>query len=212
MQHGNSKHDSEFVRTMPSVVEETKCKEGDPHKVYKKMICTNFIEGSHQAVANPRNTKQVKNILSQQKYEKALSKDDKYNLVLLAYQLNGFISEILVYPDLLAVVALPEIFETFKDIIELKSDEPVYLVYDITFNLGDCYVSPIVFKHVLFEESPLVPLAFLIHERKHAKWHQLLFKYLKDKIPRLDKKKSPFVVDQEPGLQKLHKKFFLTVR
>jgi hypothetical protein len=117
-----------------------------------------------------------------------------------------------VYPDLLAVVALPEIFETFKDIIELKSDEPVYLVYDITFNLGDCYVSPIVFKYVLFEESPLVPLAFLIHERKHAKWHQLLFKYLKDKIPRLDKKKSPFVVDQEPGLQKLHKTFFLTVR
>jgi rRNA maturation endonuclease Nob1 len=98
MQHGNSKHDSEFVRTMPSVVEETKCKEGDPHKVYKKMICTNFIEGSHQAVANPRNTKQVKNILSQQKYEKALSKDDIYNLFLLAYQLNGFISEIWCIP------------------------------------------------------------------------------------------------------------------
>jgi hypothetical protein len=114
--------------------------------------------------------------ISHQQYEKALSKDDIYNLVLLAYQLNGFISEMLVYPDLLVVVALPEIIETFKDIIELKSDEPVYLVYDTTFNLGDCYVSPIVFKHVLFEESPLVPLAFLIHERKHAKWHQLLFK------------------------------------
>jgi hypothetical protein len=37
MPHGNSKHDSEFVRTMQSVVEEIKCKEGDPHKVYKKM-------------------------------------------------------------------------------------------------------------------------------------------------------------------------------
>jgi hypothetical protein len=59
-------------------------------------------------------------------------------LVLLAYQLNSFISEILVNPDLLAVVAFPEIIETFKDIIELKSDEPVYLVYDTTFNLGDC--------------------------------------------------------------------------
>jgi len=44
MPHGNSKHDSEFVRTMPSVVEEIKCKEGDPHKVYKKMICTNVIK------------------------------------------------------------------------------------------------------------------------------------------------------------------------
>ena len=76
----------------------------------------------------------------------------------------------------------------------------LYTLFMIQHSISVTYVSPIVFKHVLFEESPLVPLAFLIHERKHAKWHQLLFKYLKDKIPRLDKKKSPFVVDQEPGL------------
>jgi hypothetical protein len=45
----------------------------------------------------------VFDIYRRQKYEQALSKDDIYNLVLLAYQLNGFISEILVCPDLLAV-------------------------------------------------------------------------------------------------------------
>jgi hypothetical protein len=39
-------------------------------------------------------------------------------------------------------------FYLFERIIELKSDDPVYLVYDTTFNLGDCYVSPIVFKHI----------------------------------------------------------------
>ncbi|CAC5425346.1 unnamed protein product [Mytilus coruscus] len=139
---------------------------------------------------------------SKERQEKALSKDDIYNLVLLAHQLNGFVSEVLVYPDLLAVVALPEIINAFKDIIELKSEDPVYLVYDTTFNLGDCCVSPIVFKHVIFDETPLVPLAFLIHERKHAKWHELLFKFLKDKIPRIDKKQIPFVIDQEPGLKR----------
>ena len=53
---------------------------------------------------------------------------------------------------------------------------------------------------VMFHPS-LLNMYFLIHERKHAKWHQLLFKYL-NKIPRLDKKKIPFVVDQEPGLKK----------
>jgi hypothetical protein len=74
----------------------------------------------------------------------------------------------------------------------------------------DCYVSPIVFKNVLVEESPLVPLSFLIHERKHAKWHQLLFKYLKDKIPLVDKKKIPFVDDQEPGLKKAIQEMFPT--
>ncbi|CAG2245650.1 unnamed protein product [Mytilus edulis] len=116
MPHGNSKHDTEFVRTMPSVIDTIKEKEGNPHKVYKKMICTNDVDGSHQAVANPRNTKQVKNILSKDRQEKALSKDDIYNLVLLAYQLDGFVSEVLVYPDLYAVVALPEIINAFKDI------------------------------------------------------------------------------------------------
>ena len=30
-----------------------------------------------------------------------------------------------VYPDLLAVVSLPEIIDLFKDLIEIKSDDPV---------------------------------------------------------------------------------------
>ena len=85
----------------------------------------------------------------------------------------------------------------------------LYTLFMIQHSISvDCYVSPIVFKHVLVEESPLVPLSFLIHERKHAKWHQLLFKYLKDKIPLVDKKKIPFVVDQEPGLKKVIQEIF----
>jgi hypothetical protein len=64
-----------------------------------------------------------------------------YNTLLLTHQLNDFVSEIVLYPDLLAGVALPEIINIFKEIIELKSDDPVYLVYDTTFNLGDFYVS-----------------------------------------------------------------------
>jgi hypothetical protein len=45
-------------------------------------------------------------------------------------------------------------------------------------------------------------LAFLIHERKQAKCHDFLLKFLKEKILRIDKKQVPFVVDQEPGLKK----------
>lgn len=90
-------------------------------------------------IPNSRNTKQVKIILSTQKQEKALSKDDIYkvNTFVLAHQLNDFVSEIVRYPDLLAVVALPEIINIFKEIIELKSDDPVYLVYDMNFKHGD---------------------------------------------------------------------------
>jgi hypothetical protein len=52
--------------------------------VYTNLICTNIVDGEHQAVANSRNTKQVKNILSTQKQEKALSKDDMYNTFFLS--------------------------------------------------------------------------------------------------------------------------------
>jgi hypothetical protein len=208
MTRGDSKHDTEFIRTMPSVIDQIREKEGAPHKVYKNIICSNIVDGSHQAVANPINTKQVENIQLKKREKQALSKEDIYNLVLLSYQLDGFVSEVLVYLDLLAVVALPEIIDLFKDLIEIKSDDAVYLVYDTIFNLDDCYVSPLVFKHVLFEETPLIPLAFLIHERNHANWHEILLNFLKSKIPKLDKKKIPFVLDQEPGLKKAIKNTF----
>jgi hypothetical protein len=208
MTHGDSKHDTEFIRTMPSVIDQIREKEGASHKVYKNIICSNIVDGSHQAVANPINTKQVENIQLKKREKQALSKEDIYNLVLLSYQLDGFVSEVLVYLDLLAVVALPEIIDLFKDLIEIKSDDAVYLVYDTIFNLDDCYVSPLVFKHVLFEETPLIPLAFLIHERNHANWHEILFNFLKSKIPKLDKKKIPFVLDQEPGLKETIKNTF----
>jgi hypothetical protein len=81
----NTKHETEFVRTMPAVVQNIISKKGDPHKVYTNLICTNIVDGEHQAVANPRNTKQVKNILSTQKQEKASSKDVIYNTFLLVY-------------------------------------------------------------------------------------------------------------------------------
>ena len=56
MPHGNSKHDTEFIRTMPSVIDQIREKEGAPHKVYTNIICSNIVDGSHQAVANTRNT------------------------------------------------------------------------------------------------------------------------------------------------------------
>ena len=51
------------------------------------------MDGSHQAVANPRNTKQVENIQSKKREKQSLSKDDIYNLVLLAYQLDMVVGD-----------------------------------------------------------------------------------------------------------------------
>lgn len=95
MPHGNSKHNTEFIRTMPSVIDQIREKEGAPNKVYKNIICSNIVDGSHQAVANPRNTKQVENIQSKKREKQSLSKDDIYNLALLAHQLDMVVGDFL---------------------------------------------------------------------------------------------------------------------
>ena len=72
--------------------------------------------------------------------------------------------------------------------------------YDTTFKLGNFYVSPFTFRHVLFEGSPVVPLAFLFHEKKDEKFHNRFFSILKENIPNLSKKEVKIVVDKERGL------------
>ena len=57
----------EFKRTMPSVIDKMKSEEGGEKKVYRKMVCTDQGDGNMQRIANPRNTKQVKNVQQKKK-------------------------------------------------------------------------------------------------------------------------------------------------
>lgn len=155
-----------------------------------------------QGVANPRNSKQVKNALQKRRGDQLLSRDDLYNFFQLSSHLDGFVKQLTLYPDLVAVVSLPEIITQFNQLLDVKSDEQLYLSYDTTFNLGDCYVSAIVFKHILFKETPLIPLAFVIHDRKFGSVHETLFNFLKFAVPKISKKRIPIVVDREAGIRK----------
>ncbi|CAG2246623.1 unnamed protein product [Mytilus edulis] len=175
MAHGNSKHDGEFKRTMPSVIDKVKDHVGSEgaKKLYRTMVCSEQVEGNMQGVANPRNSKQ------------------------LSSHLDGFVKQLTLYPDLVAVVSLPEIITQFNQLLDVKSDEQLYLSYDTTFNLGDCYVSAIVFKHILFKETPLIPLAFVIHDRKFGSVHETLFNFFEICCSENFQKRIPIVVDRE---------------
>ena len=94
-----------------------------------------------------------------------------------------------------------EIITQFNQLVYVTTSEQLFLSYDTTFNLGD-YVSAIIFKHVLFKETPLIPLAFVIHDRKFGSVHECLFNFLKSTFPKTMKRKSPIVVDREPGIGK----------
>ena len=55
---------------------------------------------------------------------------------------------------------MQEVLEEFDRVLLLGSSEQL-LSYDTTFQLGDSYVSPLLFHHTLFLEYPSIPAFFL---------------------------------------------------
>ncbi|CAC5363339.1 unnamed protein product [Mytilus coruscus] len=206
--HGNSKKtDSEFARTAPSVLRrmENALQSGDKTAmdIYRDSVCDHAVPGTHQGILNARNIKQVENIVRKVNEDKRISKDDIYNLVLLAYHLEGFIhDEVTVFPDLTSIIALPDMNSIVNQLLDVNTtdDIPFVFFYDTTFKLGDFYVSPLVFRNIIFEDEPIMPVAFLIHGRKKETVHSIFFDFVASLFPKLNKKAIPFVTDREPGL------------
>lgn len=82
----------------------------------------------------------------------------------------------------------------------IKSDDPTLLSYDTTFNIGDFYVSVLVFKHVLFQGGVTIPAAFIIHDRKCSDVHDRFWSKLIQLIPNLKKNCPVIVTDRESAL------------
>lgn len=116
-----------------------------------------------------------------------------FNLHEIAYDLPQFVWFIQTYPDLLCVCGIEEILDQLDRILLIDSAMPQLLSYDMTFQLGDFYVSSLLFRHVIFKESPIIPALFLIHERKFQSVHETLFQIAVDKVPSLLKSVYPIV-------------------
>ena len=188
--HGNRKADDQnFARTCPSVLNQIRneIQGSSSGNVYKKMVVSNPA-GAHQGILNPCNLKQVQNMKSRIDSKQRLGKDDLYNLLELAYHLTGTIWKIDIYPDLACVLGIEDLLLELNNI--LATNQGTILQYDTTFNLGDFYVSPLVFRHSIFDKSPTIPVAFLIHDRKYSNVHEMFLNVLKTKIPNLSRKIS----------------------
>ena len=151
------------------------------------------------AVTTPRNMKQLRNLMYKHLNQTRISRDALYNMHELAYDIPGFIRKITTYPDLVCVCGLQEILEEANKVLQLKSPSQL-LSYDTTFKLGDFYVSPLLFKHMLFKEAPCIPAMFLIHERKYTETHIEVFRECIACIPTLKKAKCPIVTDREKAI------------
>ena len=104
--------------------------------------------------------------------------------------------------NMCVVVGLPAMIADFNELF--GHTQPV-LYYDTTFSMGDFYVSTLLYRHSVFQGSPVMPLLMLLHERRTADSHELLFKWFQ----RLTSVTSvTCVVDREQSITKAVKAVF----
>ena len=115
-----------------------------------------------------------------------LSRDALFNLHEIALDGN-FVHRITTFPDLEIFLYNPQLLSTFKNLVcTCETCLPVIqLLYDTTFNMGDFYLSVLLYRHTEFNESPVIPLAFFVHERKLLATHTSFFTFMKSACPEL---------------------------
>ena len=205
--HGNCKDNYHrvFHRSCPSVLADLSSIQDLPSNIYKSAIAKPPIECSsvQQSVWMPRNLRQIKNLQSKERQKSRLTRDALYNLHEIAYDLDGFVKIIHTYPDLIFICGLDEFVHELSLILLIDSECSQLLSYDTTFQLGDFYLSPLLYRHTLFSNSPTIPALFLIHERKFHSVHEKFMQCLADRIPSLvsGKKYIPLVTDEEVGIK-----------
>ncbi len=98
------------------------------------------------------------------------------------HQTMNFPQLILVAPDL-RVIGLDPVLcsEAIRVLKAIPNNNSVLFQYDTTFTLTCLYVSVLSFYHPLLwkntQKPPMVPLAYLFHEKKYEKTHDEFFRY-----------------------------------
>ena len=168
-----------------------------PSVVYKKHVSLCRCSLEHQPVLVPRNSKQVSNMQALQRQKIRLSHDAMYNLHEVAYDIPDFVHKIVTHPDLVIVCGIKSVLKECNILLGLQLSFPQLLSYDTTFQLGDFYVSPVLFRNILFHNSPVMPAMFAIHERKLKVTHAHCCKQLPYLVN--GNCKVPMATDDETG-------------
>ena len=146
--HGNSKSQTPYIRTCPSVLQSVSKMQDNPSNIYKRIIQSSQCLPDEPPVLKPRNPKQIKNLQAKERQLTRLSHDALYNVHELAYNLDDFIYKIVTFPDLIIICGLKVVVQELNRVILAATRIPVVLSYDTTFQLGNFYVSPLLFRHV----------------------------------------------------------------
>ena len=164
----------------------TKVLQNSAGRVYSENINNGDTDSVHQGILNARDKRQVKNCTTAQRKQYRISHHEIFGALQLALHLKDFVKSISIFPDIRVVLGSKDILSELNTLLCLKSDEPVLLSYDTTFNVGDFFVSVLVFRHVLFKNGVTIPAAFLIHDRKNQNTHDEFFRIIAAEIPNLN--------------------------
>ena len=170
----------------------------DPSLHYKEKVAASNVPYTHEATMKPRNPQQVKNAQAQARKKKRHTQDDLFNLVELTLDLKDFTHMLFLVPELGVVLAHRAMLQECRAVLSTRGHQQQLLSYDTTYNLGDFYVSPLLFRHTLFEDAPVMPVAFLIHEKRTQFAHEIFMDFIAKEVPEI--KGAPLVTDGEDNI------------
>ncbi len=146
--HGNSTNSNRvFYRTCPSVLKKIASENESPEIIYKSLISKSEIPTQYQHTLVPRDMRQIVNIQQRERQKSRLTRDALYNMHELAFDLGGFVKVIMTYPDMIVVCGHEKLLIELNNLLQIESIQPQLLSYDTTFQLGDFYLSPLLFRH-----------------------------------------------------------------
>ena len=128
-----------------------------------------------------------------------------FNMYHLCHQLKfnnrkgeplDFIRKFSVHPNVIVQMIGQPIIKELETALKL-STEPVTLHYDTVFNMGDFYLSTLIFKHTMFKNSPVLPFGFLVHTRRYQVDHMQFMEAIRQLSPILASKRIIIVSDRE---------------
>ena len=197
--HGNSKAVTRnYVRTQPHVIRQAESTDRSARQTYQQLV--EAAPTDSQTTGAPRNLRQVQNAMHSARSRVRVSRDALYNLHEIALD-TGFIHHITSFPDLLVVMYAEETMAMFIDQVRAHRDVTHVLSYDTTFTLGDFYLSALMFRPSEFDPSPIMPLAYLLHERKTTNTHRHFWELIADVCKPLSSARNVVVVtDQEQSV------------
>ena len=181
--HGNAKNKTRiFVRNSPVVRQAIEENQENltrlPPAHQYRFLATLPSDGASEAVSHPRNRTQISNMVQKDRRDSAISECAWYAVNLMAKELffdgKYFVQSIRTHSTFCVELVCVPLMEELNKLLKYSKLLPqsVVLIYDTKFNMGDFYVSPLVMIHKFYDETPVIPLAYMIHQNKDKLDHR----------------------------------------